>query len=150
MKLSLSPPDAHDLQKIWLARQEPRVSNFFFNKVSNNVDDHFRWYRQKTRQPGFRFYMVNDGPRTVGTFTLDHQGKGIEFGRSIVFRGHEGKGYGTEMLKKAIEAARTFDGATFMFIRTREDNIAMRRASEKAGFTLIGIADGVCHYELEL
>jgi acetyltransferase len=62
----------------------------------------------------------------------------------------QGKGVGTELLRRIVEIARA-EGIATLGADMRADNVAMRRAAEKVGFAIVpGASEDVIHAEMRL
>ena len=62
----------------------------------------------------------------------------------------QGKGVGTELLRRLVDVARA-EGVVELAADMRADNVAMRRAAEKVGFTIVpGPVEDVVHAEMRL
>jgi acetyltransferase len=62
----------------------------------------------------------------------------------------QGKGVGTELLRRLVDVARA-EGVAVLGADMRADNAGMRRAAEKVGFAIVpGAAEDVVHAELRL
>ncbi len=68
----------------------------------------------------------------------------------LVTDARQGKGVGTELLRRLVEVART-EGVATIRADMRADNVGMRRAAEKIGFTVTpGAAEDVVRAEMRL
>ena len=62
----------------------------------------------------------------------------------------QGRGIGTELLRRLVEIARA-EGVAVIGAKMRAENIAMRKASEQLGFTITaGSSDEVVRAEMQL
>ena len=69
---------------------------------------------------------------------IDHVNRTAEFGIAIGERDGRGKGLGTEVTRLVLDVAFTALGLHNVILTVREDNVAGRRAYEKAGFKEMG------------
>jgi acetyltransferase len=90
-------------------------------------------------------------PRIVGvgrlsrTFGTDNAQFAV-----LVTDGRQGKGVGTELLRRIVDVARA-EGVAILEADMRSDNLAMRRVAEKVGFTIVpGPADDVLRAVMHL
>ncbi len=92
-----------------------------------------------------------DGPRIVGvgrlsrTFGTDDAQFAV-----LVTDQRQGKGVGTELLRRLVDVAKA-EGVAVLGADMRADNVGMRRAAEKVGFAIVpGPAEDVVHAEMRL
>jgi acetyltransferase len=92
-----------------------------------------------------------EAPRIVGvgrlsrTFGTDDAQFAV-----LVTDERQGKGVGTELLRRLVEVAQA-EGIAVLGADMRADNIAMRRAAEKVGFAIVpGAVEDVVHAEMRL
>ena len=92
-----------------------------------------------------------DSPRIVGVGRLSRTfGTDDAHFAVLVTDQRQGKGVGTELLRRLVDVARA-EGIVSLAADMRADNIGMRKAAENVGFTVVPSADGeVVHAAMRL
>lgn len=138
-ELTLRSVQADDAHLLWTWANERSVREFSFTPEPIPWERHEAWFEDRTRDPNCRFYVaLDDAGDPVGQirFELDPTGR-AEVHLSIAAE-HRGRGYGTTMLRRACALYLTELPRTTIHAQVKWDNVASRRAFEKAGFSVIG------------
>jgi RimJ/RimL family protein N-acetyltransferase len=143
-KIALCPLDRSviPLQTRWI-NDWPTTRTLGRDAMPRTLDEHERWYAQRTLSDGAVTFFVYDladmvPVGTVGLFDIDRRHRTCELGVGIMAPDRRGKGLGTEAVALITDYA--IHGLSMHNVRlsTLEFNVAGIRAYHKAGFREYG------------
>lgn len=145
------PADA-DLLLGWANDPVTRAAGFHHGMIER--DTHVRWLADRLASPSTRLWIGRSGNRPVGQVRIEAELDGTaEVGIAIAPEAR-GRGFGTALLRAAIEAARNDPdlGIRRLIARVRVGNVASVRLFESAGFRLVREVDddAAPHFVYEL
>lgn len=105
-----------------------------FNSSQINFQDHINWFRSKINSPDCFLFVCYDGQNPVGQIRIDVE-EDVGIINYMVDGQFRGMGYGTEFLKSVVNEMKKSGAKISKLIgKTKIDNIASRKAFEKAGY----------------
>ena len=100
----------------------------------------YEWFKGLKDSKDIRFIVADDDDNALGTCIIcevDNNNKNCEIGIKLA-RSAQGKGIGTEAIKRAVDYAFRHLNMHRIYARILEDNIASRKLFEKIGFVFEG------------
>lgn len=132
----VTPEDKYLLLK-WRNEYEERLNSFSLNLIS--VKEHNGWFEEKMKDSTVFMYIGSEKLLPVGQVRFDIIDDEVVIDISID-RLYRGKGYGTELLKLAIEEFNKNFDESKLVAKIKPENHRSIRIFEKAGF--INCGDG--------
>jgi UDP-2,4-diacetamido-2,4,6-trideoxy-beta-L-altropyranose hydrolase len=129
-----------DRELLWQWANDPLVRKSAFNTAPITWDDHMRWFARKQADPGcHHFIAIDQDGHAVGQIRFDHVVANEPEFEVDVSIGSEwrGYGYGAQIIGLGVEALCQLTAVRAVHALVRVENIASRRAFEKAGFMLL-------------
>ena len=105
-----------------------------------DYDAFFNWFKSRANDPNRHIYLLLDNDVCIGALHLDFYSDHSFIGYNIKEQ-HEGKGYATYMVQKAIEIAFKRPNIKSMKAWINYQNEGSMRVSEKNGFVKSGITE---------
>ncbi len=132
-KVSLRNVKKADIELIFKWRNSPKVRQMMFNSEPLDHGKHVEFWDKKLKTKEL-CYIIEDEGEAVGIVRLDKRDDAFEVD-IIVDPKQNGKGFGTAALK-AITRLATEKGIRKLLARIKEENVASKKAFEKANFKL--------------
>lgn len=100
--ITYSPNDQLDVKKFVLGVL--KEFDFDYNpKLDYDLEDPQKYYPDT----GGVFYVIKNGGKIIGTIGIKNKSKGVaELKRFYIDKNHRGKGYGSQLVNKAIDFCR--------------------------------------------
>lgn len=149
--MKLRPVTEQDSENIIKWRNDPRISKFFFEKITFTLKGHKKWFKEYLKRLDREVYFIIEKEGTdIGTISI----KDIKDGRGEVVRvliapEFQGKGHGCKALNKLSEYAKN-RGISKLYVFIYNHNISSRHSFGKAGYRFIEEKADRCLYEKEL
>lgn len=133
-KLNLRPIKESDINVTFSWANDPETRNNSFNSKLIKLEEHSKWFLSKVNDENAHYYIceVNGRPAGLVRFDYDKATRAYIIGITID-QNFRGKKLATSFLKQACESFTvTSEDTILAFIK--EENIASKKAFERAGF----------------
>lgn len=134
LELTLRTVEVEDITDLFEWRNNPEVRKNSFSSKPLSWEEHEKWFKAKAKDPGTTIYVAYNEGKKVGSIRFEEKGDAIKV--SVMLNpDFFGKGFGAEVIRlgtnKFISEKRP---AVPVIAEIKPDNIASRKAFQKAGF----------------
>lgn len=137
-RLNLRKATDADCKRVWNWRNSPGTRRYFRNPAPIDLATHQRWFFEAIRCDDCDLLIAEDTGQPVGVVRFDYRG-GIATISIYLVPGLEGRGYGTRILRMAVDWLRHFHPhIATIEAEVLNDNLASHRLFQSAGFTSWG------------
>lgn len=138
IELRRAHPNDTKVYYAWANSKEVRQNAFSKNPIS--FDDHQKWFNKKLNSPSSYMFIGSDNNILIGQVRFDRSDEPKEFVVDIhLAPGCFGKGYGKELLKRALEKlTQSVDKPFNIVALIFESNTASKKCFEANGFEYTG------------
>lgn len=138
--VTLRPALPADRLALWRWRNDPETRRASFNQAEVPLEDHTRWFDESLARPDRRIYIVLADGADAGMVRLDLTGGEATVNVNLAPE-RRGQGIGTRALRALCREAFEPLGLERLAAWVKADNVAARRAFERAGFRPTGGGD---------
>jgi len=139
--MNLRPWRPDDCRILYNWRTDPTTSRWCFTDQQFDFADHEKWFSAFMSDPGRLGYMLENGGEPVAQIRFDPAempgSRRVSLG---VAPQMHGKGYGTAVLRQAIDQPELSADTILLVAETLDDNIASQKLFNRSGFINAGSA----------
>ena len=128
-----------DCEMLWEWINDPDVRASAFRSEHIPIEEHRQWFYGKLKDPQCFLFIGLDGSSTpIGQVRFDVRDDEAEVDVSVA-RNQRGKGYGSYLIRKAVQELQRIMAIRTVHAFVRPENQASLRAFQKAGFIYRGL-----------
>lgn len=125
-------PEDVDILFQWA--NDPTTRNNAFNTAQIPYENHLKWFEKTLNDPDRIQLVFISGDVPVGQFRVDIEERigEVDYSVAPAFRG---KGYGSEMCKKAVEYIKSTGLVDRLIAKVKTENTVSKKCFMKSGFS---------------
>lgn len=134
VQLKLRGVTSQDMGDLYEWRNSPEIRKNSFNSKPLSFDEHIKWFEKKSNDLDTVFYVAYFEKDKIGVIRFDMLNDAIKV-NIMLNPDFTGKGLGTQLIRLGTQTliGQRCPGRPII-AEIKEDNIASKRAFEKAGF----------------
>ncbi len=134
MRIVLRELTSADMETVWRVNNDPDARAQSLSQAEIPWVEHQQWFTAALSDPKLAMWMIEVDGREVGVVRIAARGEHTWLMSVALAPAHRGRGLGSEAIALAAQRHREAHPGATLEAWVAVDNVASRRAFEKAGF----------------